>query len=90
MHVDRNKDLIEYPCDFPLKIMGATRDDFLPAVTEIVCAHDPDFDTSTIETRHSSNGNYLSITATIRATSRQQLDSIYMALTSHPLVKIVF
>lgn len=90
MHIDRNKDLIEFPCDFPLKIMGMTQDDFLPAVTEIVCTHDPDFDANTIETRHSSNGNYISVTATIRATSREQLDNIYMALTAHPLVKIVF
>ncbi len=89
MHVERNKDLIEYPCDFPLKIMGATHDDFLSTVTKIVSAHDPDFDASTIETRHSSNGNYLSVTATIRATSREQLDNVYMALTSHPLIKIV-
>lgn len=89
MHVERNKDLIEYPCDFPIKIMGVASDDFVPAVAEVVCLHAPEFDVSTIETRSSSNGKYLSVTATIQATSREQLDNLYMALTSHPFVKIV-
>lgn len=89
MSCNHNEELIEYPCDFPIKIMGATHDDFLAAVTDVVRIHDPDFDVSTIETRMSAKGNYLSVTATIRATSRLQLDNLYMALTSHPMVKIV-
>ena len=55
----------------------------------MVQAHAPDFDASTLEMRTSKDGNYLSVTATINATSREQLDDLYRALTSHPLVKIV-
>ncbi|MDL2284577.1 DUF493 family protein [Oxalobacter sp. OttesenSCG-928-P03] len=89
MQPNRNEDLIEYPCDFPIKIMGATHDDFLLTVTEVVRIHDPGFDAATIETRTSTKGNYLSVTATVRATSRAQLDNLYMALSSHPMVKVV-
>ena len=56
---------------------------------DLVQAHAPDFDPSTREMRTSKDGNYLSVTATIRATSREQLDDLYRALTSHPLVKVV-
>lgn len=89
MQSNRNEELIKYPCDFPIKIMGATHDDFLLTVTEVVRIHDPDFDAATVETRVSAKGNYLSVTATIRATSRVQLDNLYMALSSHPMVKVV-
>jgi putative lipoic acid-binding regulatory protein len=51
--------------------------------------HAPDFDAATLEMRSSKDGNYLSLTATVRATSREQLDALYRALTSHPMVKIV-
>ena len=84
-----NEELIEYPCDFPIKIMGAAHDDFLATVTQVVRHHAPDFDETRIETRISSKGNYLSVTATIRATSRSQLDNLYLALSSHPMVKVV-
>ena len=89
MQSNRNEDLIEYPCDFPIKIMGAAHDDFLATVTEVVQMHAPEFDAATVETRISAKGNYLSVTATIRATSRVQLDNLYMALSSHPMVKVV-
>ncbi|MCL1886807.1 MAG: DUF493 family protein [Betaproteobacteria bacterium] len=89
MQSNRNEELIEYPCDFPIKVMGATHDDFLPVVTEVIQMHDPDFDVTTIETRTSAKGNYLGITAVIRATSRVQLDDLYRALSSHPMVKVV-
>jgi len=49
---------------------------------------DPEFDPATLEMRPSKAGNYLSVTLTIRATSREQLDNMYLALTSHPMVKI--
>jgi putative lipoic acid-binding regulatory protein len=55
----------------------------------VVREHAPDFDPATLEMRASKDGNYLSVTATIRATSREQLDALYRALTGHPLVKVV-
>lgn len=81
--------LLEFPCDFPLKIMGATREGFAQAVVEVVLKHAPDFDAATVEMRPSKAGNYLSLTCTIRATSKPQLDALYRELTSHPWVKIV-
>ncbi len=81
--------LIEYPSDFPIKIMGATHDDFAAAMVELIVLHDPSFHAGKITIRASSKGNYLGLTATVRATSRDQLDNIYRALTSHPMVKVV-
>jgi len=81
--------LLEFPCDFPLKVMGATREDFAQAVVAVVMKHAPDFDPARVEMRPSKAGNYLSLTCTIRATSKPQLDALYRELTSHPWVKIV-
>lgn len=81
--------LLEFPCDFPLKIMGATRDGFAQVVVEVVLKHAPDFDAAGVEMRPSKAGNYLSLTCTVRATSKAQLDALYMELTSHPWVKVV-
>lgn len=84
-----NETLLEFPCDFPLKIMGATRDGFAQAVVEVVLRHAPDFDAATVEMRASSSGKYLSLTCTVRATSKAQLDALYLELTGHPWVKVV-
>ena len=81
--------LIEYPCEFPIKIMGRRVDHFAEEIVAVVCRHAPDFDASTLEMRASRGGDYISCTATIRATSRAQLDALYRDLTSHPLVKVV-
>lgn len=77
-----------FPTDFPIKIMGANRLDFEPQIVALVRRHAPDLDDTTIEVRQSRAGNYLSLTVTIRAQSRAQLDAIYRELTSHPLVKV--
>lgn len=81
--------LLAFPCDFPLKIMGETRNGFALAVLEVVRVHAPDFDGATIEMRPSSSGKYLSLTCTVRATSKAQLDALYQDLTGHPWVKVV-
>lgn len=81
--------IIEYPCDFPIKIMGAMQDNFAQTMIEVVMIHDPTFHAGKMEMRPSSKGNYLSLTVTVRATSREQLDNLYRALSSHPMVKVV-
>ena len=81
--------LLEFPCDFPIKIMGKRADGFAQAVLETVLRHAPDFDAAAIEMRPSAKGNYLSLTCTIRAVSREQLDALYRELSAHPLVKVV-
>ncbi|HTY04344.1 MAG TPA: DUF493 domain-containing protein [Rhodocyclaceae bacterium] len=81
--------LLEFPCDFPIKVMGATRDGFAQAIAGVVTRHAPDFDPATMEMRTSREGRYLSLTCTIRATSQAQLDALYRELSSHPWVKVV-
>ncbi|MBX3630419.1 MAG: DUF493 family protein [Nitrosomonas sp.] len=81
--------LIEYPCDFPIKIMGKAEQNFTRTALAIVKHHAPDFDETTIEIRSSKGGNYLSITCTVHATSRDQLDALYRALTGHPMISVV-
>ncbi len=83
------KSLIEYPCAFPIKIMGAMPDGFADTMVEVVALHDPDFHAGKMNMRPSTKGNYLSLTVTVRATSREQLDNLYRALSSHPMVKVV-
>lgn len=80
--------LIEFPCDFPVKIMGARSNGFAQSVLDVVLRHAPDFDAATMEMRLSKGGNYLSLTCTVRATSKAQLDALYMELTQHPEVKV--
>jgi putative lipoic acid-binding regulatory protein len=81
--------LLEFPCEFPIKIMGARVDDFAQVVLEVVLTHAPDFDAATMQMRPSAKGNYLAITCTVNATSQAQLDALYRELSSHPMVKVV-
>ncbi|HJV81700.1 HP0495 family protein [Noviherbaspirillum sp.] len=81
--------LIEYPSDFPIKVMGIMQETFAETMVEVVRLHDPTFHAGKMEMRASSNGTYLSLTITVRATSREQLDNLYRALSSHPMVKVV-
>lgn len=81
--------LIEYPSEFPIKIMGAMQDAFAQTMVELVAQHDPTFHAGKMEMRPSSQGTYLALTVTVYATSREQLDNLYRALTSHPMVKVV-
>lgn len=81
--------LIEYPSDFPIKIMGPTQDNFAETIVKVVQQYDPEFTADKVEMRPSSKGNYLSLTVTVRATSREQLDNLYRALSSHEMVKVV-
>jgi putative lipoic acid-binding regulatory protein len=81
--------LIEYPSDFPIKIMGIMQDAFAQTMVEVVTRHDPTFHAGKMEMRPSSKGTYLSLTVTVRAISREQLDNLYRELTSHPMVKVV-
>ena len=81
--------LLAFPCDFPIKIMGQAQPGFAQAVLAVVLRHAADFDASTMEMRASREGKYLSLTATVRATSREQLDALYRELCDHPMVRMV-
>jgi putative lipoic acid-binding regulatory protein len=80
---------LKFPTSFPIKIMGRRADGFAQSILDVVLKHAPDFDPSTLEMRASREGNYLSVTATINATSRDQLDNLYRELTAHPMVTMV-
>ncbi len=81
--------LIEYPSAFPIKVMGAQAEGFTEAIVSIARQFDPGFDAGTVESRPSKGGNYLGLTITINATSREQLDELYRTLSTHPMVKVV-
>ena len=81
--------LLEYPCEFPLKIFGLQQTGFAQAVLEVVTRHDPGFVASSMEMRASKNARYISLTCTINATSREQLDELYRELCDHPMVTMV-
>lgn len=85
----RAESLIEYPSLFPIKVMGNKVDGLVHAITLIAKQFDPTFDASTIELRESKGGNYLGVTITVTATSREQLDELYRTLSTHPMVKVV-
>jgi putative lipoic acid-binding regulatory protein len=79
---------LEFPCEFPIKAMGRAADNFDAVVVGIIRKHAPDFFDSTVKSRLSKGGNYVSITVTINAHSREQLDNIYLDLTANDLVLV--
>ena len=79
----------KFPCDFPLKVMGRRSDDFRSIVLGIVQKHAGDIAPQCIEERPSRDGNYLSLTCTFAAQSREQLDALYRDLTSCERVLVV-
>jgi putative lipoic acid-binding regulatory protein len=81
--------LIEYPCDFPIKAMGLNVEGYTEAMTYVVRQFDPAWTPDRLETRESAGGKYLSLTFTVRATSREQLDELYRTLSSHSMCKVV-
>ena len=81
--------LIQYPSAFPIKVMGANVAGFADAIVQVARHFDPTFDAATLEQRPSKGGNYLGLTVTVTATSREQLDELYRTLSTHPMVKVV-
>lgn len=81
--------LIQYPTDFPIKVMGRREPRLVQSIVGIVQRHAPDFDPATVEMRASKKNSYLSVTCTVHATSREQLDALYRDLCDHPAVVMV-
>jgi putative lipoic acid-binding regulatory protein len=74
--------LLEFPCDFPIKVMGRAENGFENQVITLVRKHAPDLHEGAIKSRESSGGRFLSVTVTVHATSKEQLDNIYRELTA--------
>lgn len=83
------KPLLEFPCSFLIKIVGVNLPDLIPQITAIITKHCPSFNPAQDMTyKNSKQSNYISISATITADSKQQLDAIYTELNQNKLVKI--
>ena len=87
--MNEQNSIIEYPLDFPIKVMGRREPKLVNTIVDVIKRHAPDFDPATVEMRTSKKNNYLSVTCTIRATSREQLDALYRDLCDHPSVVMV-
>lgn len=85
--ITTNPPLIEFPCDFPIKVMGETQDIFSETIVSAIQTILPEFNASKIDMRASSGGKYISLTCTVHVVSQAQLDDVYRLLTAHPLVK---
>ena len=81
--------LLAFTCSFPIKVMGLTQDGFAQTIVLVVQKHVPDYDAATLEMRASRAGKYLSLTCTVNASSRAQLDELYRDLSAHPMVSMV-
>jgi len=80
---------IEFPCDYPIKIVGENRDAFTETVVELTRIHAPEVTDDHVRVRASRHGNYCSVTIVIRATGEPQLRALHESLKSYPLVRLV-
>ena len=78
-----NGSVIEFPCKFPIKAMGLAIHNLDQVVYSIVRKHVPEINKDSLSKRPSSNGKYISVTVTVDAYNRRQLDAIYHDLTAH-------
>ena len=79
---EENDELFNFPCDFPIKIMGRCDCELETLVVEIINKHVDDLAENAVKTRPSGKGNFISVTVTVKAHSREQLDNIYLELTA--------
>ena len=80
---------IEFPCDYPIKIVGDDRVDFEATVVEVTQRHAPEVTQEHVSVRASRRGNYASVTIVIRATGEPQLKRLHEDLKRHPGVRLV-
>ncbi|MBO7081671.1 MAG: DUF493 domain-containing protein [Neisseriaceae bacterium] len=87
--MNHQEELLTFPCSFPLKIVGKSGDDFAQVVWQTIVPHAPDLTLQNITFKQSSAKTYTSATVMLTAQSKEQLDNIYRALTSHPRFQYV-
>ncbi len=81
--------LLQFPCEFPMKIVGERTDEFAQEIVSIIQKHCPSFDAAEVEMKASAKGNYLSLGVLINATSQDMLDNLYKEITAHNKVRFV-
>ena len=89
MEKSEKKSLIEFPCDFDIKVMGEANEKFSEEIISLIKKFDSDFDASKIEMKGSSNGKYISLTCNVHVANQIELDKIYIALSKNPITKFV-
>ena len=80
---------IEFPCDYPVKVMGANDDDFVDVVVEIGRRHAPELKDEQVRVRPSSGGKWVAVTMTIRATGEPQLRALFEDLKATGRIQMV-
>lgn len=80
--------LLEFPCEFPIKIMGVAQEGFAEAMLKVILQYAPDYIVSSTEIKTSRTGKFVSLTCTINAISQPQLDELYREINSHPMVSM--
>ena len=83
---EREENLLQFPCTFPIKAVGKSGEDFERLVFEIIQRHVPDLRAGALQRRDSRKQNWVAVTVTIEAQSRAQLDAIYRELSAHEQV----
>jgi putative lipoic acid-binding regulatory protein len=81
--------LLEFPCDFQIKIIGKNHPLFLSEILSLAKKHYPYLDTNQLKTNPSQNGNYIALTLSVHALDKQTLDALYIDLSNHPDAKMV-
>jgi putative lipoic acid-binding regulatory protein len=81
--------LMEFPCTFPVKIIGITSSSFLNEIKKIILKHFPDFSDADLTSKISQKNNYLAITVKVLAQNQAMLDAFYQEITRHPDIKMV-
>jgi putative lipoic acid-binding regulatory protein len=84
-----DKPKIEFPCAYPVKVLGLHAEDFAVCMVEILQRHDPGLIQEKISYRESRGGRYLSLTATITATGPEQLQALFDELKASGRVALV-
>ncbi len=83
---DQDESLVKFPCEFPIKVMGAALPEFHEKIDEIAKKHDSEYLSSETTQNTSKTGKYVGLTLNIHAKNKQQLDALYQELTSSELV----
>ena len=79
----KNTDLLQFPCQFPIKVMGKNTSSFIDDIQTILCTHFPEIEVSSIQKKASKEGKYISISVTVEAQNKEQLDKLYLEITEH-------
>lgn len=78
--------LLQFPCDFPIKVMGEDSPEFRAMAIALIESHTGPLEAERVQTALSRNGRFVSITVTVNAQSKAQLDDIYRDVSGHPSI----